>query len=521
MTNDMMRRYLGVVRHWWWLLIISTIIPAGLAYYLLSGEPEMYQAKVTLVVGTTLQSANPDPGLLTMSNALARAYGEMARRRGVTQSVIDRLGLQTTPDRLAEQIATRVRPEAQLLEITVVDINPEVGALIANTVAEELIKQTPGTRLNPTQREFSEGQMDDLRLKIMAMSQDLDRERDSMVQLTSAAEIADAEQRISALERVQAMYQSTYASLLNSMMIGHAPNILTVIEPARPAAVPISQKRTLKVGVAGLAGLMLSIGSVMLMEYFDDRIRWEGWGQEPILGLPVYGAIPLMTRGKDRLVAWEAPESYSAEAIRALRTSVHLSLDSRPSTTLLIASPSPQDGKSMVIANLAAAMASQGHRVLLIDGDLRVPRLQDYFDTPITGGLTELLSEAQNDPSAFVVKTHVPNLSFIPAGARLTDPTLLLASSRFRGLLQSLKEKYDLILIDGPAVLVVPDSLVLSALADGVLLLVDVQNTSQRASVRAKNLLIEQGKGNVIGIVLNRVKQAPRSYYYGTGRKKR
>ena len=408
MTSDTLRKYLSVVRRWWWLLIISTIIPAGIAHYLLAGEPEIYRAKATLMVGTTLQSAHPDQSTLNMSNALARAYAEMATRRIITQAVIDRLGLQTTPERLREQIATLVRPEAQLLEVMVVDIDAEAAALIANAITEELVNQAPDNRLDPLEREFSETQMSELREKIIKANEDLEQERNHLSDLTSAAEISDAEQRIAALERVQGMYQSTYASLLNSMMMSHAPNILTIIEPARPPITPVSQKRTLKMGIAGLAGLALSLSSVMLMEYFDDRIRWEGWGQEPILGLPVYGAIPQIPRTEEHLVAWEEPESYPAEAIRALRTSIYLGLDSRPSPVLLIASPNPQDGKSLVVANLAAAMASQGQRVLLIDADLRAPRLQRYFSIEARGGLTELLIRTKTDPTSVVQKTTFP-----------------------------------------------------------------------------------------------------------------
>jgi capsular exopolysaccharide synthesis family protein len=188
---------------------------------------------------------------------------------------------------------------------------------------------------------------------------------------------------------------------------------------------------------------------------------------------------------------------------------------------LLIASPNPQDGKSLVVANLAAAMASQGQRVLLIDADLRAPRLQRYFSIEARGGLTELLIETKTDPTSVVQKTHIPNLDLIPAGARLTDPTLLLGSSRFKELLEQIKTGYDLVLLDGPAVLVVPDSLLLSGVADEVLLLVDAQSTSQRASLRARNLLVEQGKGNLSGIILNRVKPTTQSYYYGAAQKKR
>ena len=167
-----------------------------------------------------------------------------------------------------------------------------------------------------------------------------------------------------------------------------------------------------------------------------------------------------------------------------------------------------------MIANLAVAMATQGQRVALIDADLRVPQLHRYFGLDNEQGLSELLADSRANPADYGCATHVPNLTLFRAGTPLLDPTFLLSSSRFRDVIAQIKSEYDLVLFDGPAVLAVPDTLLLAGMVDSILLLIDARTTSQRVLLRAKNLLTEQGKGAVIGTVFNRARLAPTSYYY-------
>ena len=134
-----LRQYFNVIKRWWWLLIVGMIIPMAISYHFISKQPPLYQAKVTLMVGTTLQQASPDPNLMRTSASLAQAYTVLVKRRPITQAVIKKLNLERSPDALAEQITAWISPEAQLLEIMVTDTNPQAAALIANALADELI----------------------------------------------------------------------------------------------------------------------------------------------------------------------------------------------------------------------------------------------------------------------------------------------------------------------------------------------------------------------------------------------
>jgi capsular polysaccharide biosynthesis protein len=139
-----LRRYFNIIKRWWWLLIVGMIIPMGISYYFVSRQPALYQAKVTLLVGRVMpQQAIPHQEPWKPGVRLAQAYTVLVKRRPITEAVIRKLGLERSPDELAKQITAWISPEAQLLEIMVTDTNPQAAALIANALADELIRQNP------------------------------------------------------------------------------------------------------------------------------------------------------------------------------------------------------------------------------------------------------------------------------------------------------------------------------------------------------------------------------------------
>ena len=158
--------YLNAAKKWWWLLILGVIVPAVLSYRLASQQPQLYQAQATLMVGGSIWTANPNPNAVAISTMLAQSYAQLVKRQPVTRAVIDKLGLETTPEALAQQITARVQPQSQLLEIQVTDLNPQWAAVIANALANELIVQSPGARQDTEERGFNEKQLIDLRARI-------------------------------------------------------------------------------------------------------------------------------------------------------------------------------------------------------------------------------------------------------------------------------------------------------------------------------------------------------------------
>ncbi|MCR4407993.1 MAG: polysaccharide biosynthesis tyrosine autokinase [Anaerolineae bacterium] len=515
-----LRRYLMVIKRWWWLLIIGAIIPAVISYYFTSKQPALYQAKVTLMVGTTLQSSNPDTSLMRTSATLAEAYAELVRYRPITEAVIQRLGLERSHEELASQIVAWVRPNANLLEIRVTDTNPKAAMLIANALAEELIRQSPGSGQGQRQQqqEFIKQQLDELEEKIEKKKAEIAELNDSLSDLTSAAEIADTMARIDALENVVSTYRTQYAALLQSYA-GDSVNVLSIVEPAVEPWEPIGGKTKLILAVAAGAGLALALGAAFLIEYLDDTVHWEGGRRQTLAELPILGAMPRMSRRRRTWVAATRYRYAEIEAIRNLRTNIFLSTPGKPLDTILVTSPEVGDGKSFTVANLGLTIAVTGMRVVLVDADMRKPTLHEMFDVPNVAGLAELLGGASTIPEAWppveLQPTGVSNLFLLSSGRPPADPAALLVSPRLSAVLETLKKYADVVIIDSPPALIAPDAAILASVVDGTVLVVSEGQTNNKAVSKAQALLTSRNGVNLLGTAFNRVKLDGTYAYYG------
>jgi succinoglycan biosynthesis transport protein ExoP len=521
MDSRVVRRYLRIILRWWWLLVVSAVIPIVISYHFASQQPDLYQAKVTLMVGAGLQNPNPESGQIDLGNTLANAYAELARQGPIAEAVIERLGLEITRERLVAQIGTQVYWGAQLLEIQVTDTNPEAAALIANTLADELIRRSPASGgSDPGQQEFIRRQLDSLRVKIEDVSGEIDELVASLSELTSAAEIQEAQERIAALEEVKSTYQVNFAGLM-SVYQAESPNFLSLFEPASVPQSPVPGKTRLIIAVAGMAGIGLALGAIFLMEYLDTSLQWEGKGEQSILELPVLGAIPQVSR-KDTLLS-DSPLSPVAGGIRALRSNLYLMRPGQSFRTLLLTSPGASEGKSSILVNLAIVLASAGNRVIVVDADMRRPRLHELLDRPNVVGLADTLSNHQGDEedsfSIPLQETGFDNLYLLSAGRPPADPAALLTSPRFSKLLVFLKDHGDVILLDSPPVLSAPDATVIATQVDGTILVGSVGLTKRELVRQARDRLLAQQSVNLLGLTVNRAKLDGSYLYYGPDRK--
>lgn len=207
-------------------------------------------------------------------------------------------------------------------------------------------------------------------------------------------------------------------------------------------------------------------------------------------------------RNVRNLVSISTQPSVGAEAYRLLRT--HLLFygpNDRPLKTIVVTSPSPEDGKTLTAANLAGTYARAGARVLLVDGDLFKGRINEVFDTPREPGVTDLL-KGEKEVKQAIVSTHVPGLSVLPAGTKHANPGRFVSPGAVRRLFDDLYDEYDLIVIDTPPVLAVSDTTVVAAMADGVVLVVRAGKTPLEAAQHALRQL-ERAGAQVVGSVLN------------------
>jgi polysaccharide biosynthesis transport protein len=287
-----------------------------------------------------------------------------------------------------------------------------------------------------------------------------------------------------------------------------------VVDQAEAPLSAVSPRPRLNLGLGAFAGLILAFGVAFLVEYVDSRLK----SPEEIkacLGLAPLGIIPELkkprTESPNPLVNQGVPQNFS-ESFRALRTNVMFSNPDEGPQTLVITSTGPGEGKTMVASNLAVSFALDGQRVLLIDADMRRPRVHDVFDLEQEPGLSNVLV-GDAKPSEALRKTNTAGLWTLTSGKVAPNPAELLGSRRFKDLLDSLGQCFDLIVVDTPPAMVVTDSLIAARVASGVVFVVGADMTSRYTA----QTCIEQfgrGRARMLGAVLNRVELEKHRYYY-------
>lgn len=299
------------------------------------------------------------------------------------------------------------------------------------------------------------------------------------------------------------------------------PTNVQVIDPAELPLFPYKPKKALNLMLASVIGLFGGVGLAFLVEYLDDSIKTTE-ELERVSQMPVLGLVPLAsTNGKAEvpstgneigLMAYQQPKSGMSEAIRHLRTSILLSGAGGPPAVILVTSPNPGEGKTTLAVNLATALAVQGRRVVLIDTDLRKPQVYQIFRQPSQPGLSNLLA-GNASPAQLLHATEVPDLFVVMAGTIPPSPTELLGSEKLKEYLQQLRQDFHHVILDSPPILGFADGLILSSLADGVLLVVKHQYTPREAGRLARDLL-HKVQARVLGTVMNQLVTTKHGYGY-------
>ena len=276
-----------------------------------------------------------------------------------------------------------------------------------------------------------------------------------------------------------------------------------VVDPAIIPTTPRSPRHEFDITVGVLLGLGLGVAAALIKERSSDAVRTPG-ELEQRLAMPALGAIPRVKRlsADHNLVVAGGQRTLIADAFRRLRTGL-LGIVEPTDTTILVTSAVDGEGKTLTVANLGAALAEIGRRVIVVSADLRRPRLQQIFPSDDRAGLSRGLVEG-TPAWELVQDSNIPNLRFVPSGAQPehVEPVNLLQSDRMRELLTAWSSEADVILVDSPPVLGVPDSLVLARLVDGVLFVADADTDRWDDVVSARDEL-ERGGGNLLAAVLN------------------
>jgi capsular exopolysaccharide synthesis family protein len=339
--------------------------------------------------------------------------------------------------------------------------------------------------------------------------------------LLSTEEVKRSTNEIDNLKQNLDLYQNIYLNLLSSredVKKQKMQNIPTIeqISPSLASEKPVKPRTLLNTILGGVAGLILALSFVMLRDMTDETVKSRE-EVEKLLGTKVIGYILDIKDHKDGegIYVGRVPRSPVAEEFRSLRTHLEFSAKEKPIKSIIVTSGGAAEGKTTVASNLASILSYSGKNVILMDADLRRPRVHLYTGVSNAMGVSDLLDPKQENSFAEYVQKleNIPDLSILPSGALPANPTDLLGSEKMKNLVQTLSAAYDYVVIDCPPMLVA-DPQVLLGLADGVLLVV-VPGQTRSEVVRAIKEQVDHTGVRLLGVVFNRLKTSRRAGYGG------
>jgi succinoglycan biosynthesis transport protein ExoP len=501
-----LKSYLVPLIKYWWLLLLSVLVASLSSFFVTREQPPIYLARTTLLVSRTIyESPNPNTNNLWLAQQLASYYADLARRTPVRTATMQALGLEWLPEYTARPLTS-----IPFIEISVTDTSAVRAQAVANELANQLILQSPTSVASAAGQDsgFLAEELQWHEDQIKQTREDISEKEKLLAESNSAREIANLEQEKAALESRLSSLQSNYALMLANSNQG-ATNTLTLFEPANLPTTPIGPNKMMIIVLSAAIAGMLAAGAAYLLEYLDDTIKTP----EEVtryLDLPVIGY--LSEQGKVQtggVYVLQKPRSMVAESYRSLRTNLDFVSVDKPLRSILVTSGGVGEGKTSIALNLAIVMAQSGRRVLLLDADLRRPRLNHYLQMTNNVGISDVF-RGQN-----LVDVMRPwgeaGITVITSGDAPPNPADLLGSQRMDSILTQLEQKFDVVIIDGPPS-IVTDMAVLSAKVDGVLLVVRY-GFMRRGSARKILEQFERAGARVVGVALNGMPRSQEEKY--------
>lgn len=465
-----------------------------------------YTATVTLLVDQNGTNPGAEYTDVMASEQTAGTYAEMLSGPSILEAAIAGLDPEQRIDAVAITVTAEPVAGTQLVRLNVTGPDRAKVTLLADAMAQVFIAQIQAMLEKPYA-----GRLTNLQADMTQVATRLD-DTQAKINEQMAAKLRN-ESELQRLQSVLSEYRSDYRAtqqdydqLRLTATQASSPVVITerAHEPEKPA-----RNRMQYVLLAGLLAMLISFGIAFLIEYLDESIKTPE-DVNHALGLGTIGTIEQFGRKEEKLIVISKPYSPAAEAFRVLAANLRLSGADNPVRTILVTSPAAHEGKSVVAANLAIAMASAGLRVVVVDADLRLPQLHSLFGLSTEQGLGDALRHGSIN--GHLASTGVDGVSVLTSGTLPSNPVEAIGSVQMKQLLVELAQHADLIIIDSPPVLTLADTVLLAAKVDGVLLVLRAGQTRSQAARLAVEAL-NQAKTPLLGVVLNAVPVGNGGYY--------
>lgn len=464
------------------------------------------------VVTVSVEAGDPETAA-EAANAYAGALIAVRKQQAIAGLDAASTGLQVQITDLDERIAS--------LDAQLVDARAETTAAVEEREAEidaleaqitELQRQQIELNVNPSLTTAQQVQQQTLALQITTLQDQVAGLRDDIAELnrTDYAVLERARQR---LDDQRAEFAQRDDQLSVDMVL--ATGAAQIVGPATVPSQRDQPKPVTNVITGLLAGLIIGMAAAFLRDYFDDSITSPADLGQLDADLPLLAVVPAMQRNRADPSGIAPPGSLAIEAFRSLRTNVEFLSVDRHLRVLEVVSAGPSEGKTTVGSNLAVVLAQAGHSVVLVDADLRSPRVHRVFAIDNGVGLSNNLTGEAVD---FTLQPVSAQLSVLTAGPIPPNPNELLSGKRMRAVMEELRARFDYVIVDTSPVLAVADALSISQFVDGVILVARSGHTGAAPLNQALAAMSQIG-APLVGVVLNRVK--PRDamtdgYTYGS-----
>lgn len=495
--------FLNVLWRRKWLIAAVTAIAIGIAFAANLLIKPVYTANALIRVSSAPNPLSGRSADIDYIDRLMNTYVIIVGTQQLLAEVRDELGLNLSSARLREMVEVKAIDETELIQITVNNSDPQIAADVANAVALTLIQKTTALTESTSAAAAILEQVTQAQEEL----NNLRTEYDKLVteQPNEAARIAEMGREIGIKQQnyENLLLQYDEARLNESVQL----NSVSLIETAGVPTSPTIPRKTLNLALGGLLGLAGGVGLALLLNNLDTRV-YSLSQVKNLVDLPVLSELAYLPKAEIR---FPMMQPLGREGYQRLRSNIFALQKKGPLKTLVVTSPENAEGKSTIVSNLGMAMSQLGRNVLIVDCDMRQPSQHALFNLPNEIGLSTVLDKKTSLQEA-VQKTEFPNLKILTSGPIPEDPTRLLSAGYTAEVIREMAGRYDVVILDTPAMLPVVDSTLLAPVADAVLMVVR-RGKSHRDAIAVAHTQLTEVQAKLIGVVLNEALVRPSPYH--------